>query len=106
MARGTMSDKNFKALLGSVDEMGAVMRGEKKPARVSYKPQPVMAEEIKQLRKKLHVTQAGFAQLVGEGEGAVQSWEQGVRNASGPAVKIIRLLEDMPQLKDKLRAMH
>jgi hypothetical protein len=50
-------------------------------------------------RKKLHASQAGFAKLVGEGEGAVQSWEQGVRNASGPAVKIIRLLEDMPQLK-------
>jgi len=102
MACGQMSKKNFDAFLKSVEEMGAIRRGEKTPTRVTYRPAPVKAEEIKKLRKQLNITQAGLAKIVGEGEGAVQSWEQGQRNAGGAATKIIRLLEEMPELKDRL----
>jgi DNA-binding transcriptional regulator YiaG len=105
MARGKMEAKNVAALFKSVEEMGAILRGRLKPGRVTYRPKPATAGEIKELRHRLSLTQAGLARIVGTVPAAVQSWEQGNRNISGSATKIIRLLEKRPELKDELMAV-
>lgn len=104
MKKKMMKEAHFEELLKSVDQMGAHMRGEKVPGiKVHARSKPVSKSEVKRLRRDvLHVTQERFANLVGEGVGAVRSWEAGLRNPSGAATKIIRLLEKNPKLVSQL----
>ena len=46
-------------------------------------------DEIKQIRKKTGLNAEKFGALIGVGKKTVESWEQGVRNPSGPARKIL-----------------
>ena len=50
--------------------------------------------EIKQIRKKTGLNAEKFGALVGVGKKTVEAWEQGVRNPSGPAKKILESMED------------
>lgn len=50
------------------------------------------SDEIKQIRKKLRLSAEKFGALVGVGKKTVESWEQGVRNPSGPARKILETI--------------
>jgi putative transcriptional regulator len=47
------------------------------------------SDEIKQIRKQTGLSAEKFGELVGVGKKTVESWEQGVRNPSGPARKIL-----------------
>jgi len=51
----------------------------------------------------LHLTQVGFASVVGESPSAVEHWEQGIRRPSGSASKLIRVLKTHPELIAELR---
>lgn len=45
--------------------------------------------EIKQIRKQTGLNAEKFGALIGVSKKTVESWEQGVRNPSGPARKIL-----------------
>ena len=107
MTKRTMKDEHFQELLTSVKQMGDYLKGEKVPGvKVAYVPKPLTAKDIKEVRTKfLKVTQEQFALIVGEGVGAVRTWEQGKRNPGGAASKIIRYVKDHPEhAKDLLVA--
>ena len=46
-------------------------------------------QEIKAIRKKTGLNAEKFGALIGVGKKTVESWEQGVRNPSGPARKTL-----------------
>ena len=106
MAKGIMKDEHFQELLTSVHQMGDYLKGKKVPGvKITYRPKPATAQEVKQVRAKLGVTQEEFSKIVGEGVGAIRTWEQGVRNPSGAATKIIRYVMQHPKVaKDLLVA--
>lgn len=56
-------------------------------------PKDYDAEAIRRIRKMVGVSQSVFAQILGVTTDAVQSWEQGVRDASGPACRLFELIE-------------
>lgn len=54
------------------------------------------------IRAKLQLSQAAFAGLMGVSLRTVQDWEQGRRKPSGPAVALLRIAEQYPQVFKQL----
>jgi len=50
-------------------------------------------DKIKQIRKQTGLNTEQFGALIGVGKKTVEAWEQGVRNPSGPARKIIESMK-------------
>lgn len=53
-----------------------------------YKP-----SKIVRIRRKYKLSQAAFAVVLNTSTSTVQKWERGVKKPSGPAVKLINLVE-------------
>ena len=58
------------------------------PANRSFMP-----EDIKRIRTESRVSQAVFAAILGIGKTTVQQWEQGLKKPSGPARRLLDLLD-------------
>ena len=54
------------------------------------------------IRKRLNLSQAAFAGLMGVSLRTVQDWEQGRRQPSGPAKSLLRIAEQHPEVFMKL----
>ena len=50
------------------------------------------------IRAKLRLSQAAFAGLMGVSLRTVQDWEQGRRKPSGPAIALLRIAEQHPEI--------
>lgn len=57
------------------------------------KKKPFKPEDIKRIRTACHVSQAVFAAFLGIGKTTVQQWEQGLKKPSGPAQRLLDLVE-------------
>jgi DNA-binding transcriptional regulator YiaG len=104
MSKRYMKDEHFQELLTSVHQMGDYLKGKKvQGIQVSRKSKPLTSKDVKDVRVKvLKVTQETFAQIIGEGLGAVRTWEQGTRHPGGAATKIIRLMKAHPERAKEL----
>ena len=102
--KGTMKAKHFNQLRRSIGQMGRIMRGEKVPARqISARPVPPTPKEVRALRTKiLNLTQMEFSRVMGESVSAVRHWEQGIRNPSGSATRLMGLLQIHPETLKEL----
>lgn len=95
-----MDEKTFNELIDSVQEAGAVYRGEQKASRrFEYGPM-----DVKAIREKTGLSQARFAIIMGVSVRTLQNWEQGHRTPQGPAVSLLRIVEYDPQIA--LKAIH
>ena len=63
----------------------------------------ILAEEIKDIRKKLNLSQAGFADFVNVSQKTVERWESGKETVSGPIVTLIHMLREYPEYERKMR---
>ena len=52
----------------------------------------------KEIRRRLKLSQAVFAGLMGVSLRTVQDWEQGRREPSGPAKSLLRIAEQHPEV--------
>jgi putative transcriptional regulator len=50
-------------------------------------------EDIRRIRMANHVSQAAFAAILGIGKTTVQQWEQGQKKPSGPAQRLLDLID-------------
>lgn len=65
---------------------------------VSIEPVAVFsAKEIRRLRTRLKLSQAVFAGVLGVTDKAVQAWEAGTNQPTGPAARMIDMLERRPE---------
>jgi putative transcriptional regulator len=67
----------------------------KKTLRTHTFTQPAPPQVI---RAKLKLSQSAFADLMGVSLRTVQDWEQGRRKPSGPAVALLRIVEQKPEI--------
>lgn len=58
------------------------------PTIKTYQP-----EDIRRIRKASHVSQAVFAAFLGIGKTTVQQWEQGIKKPSGPAQRLLDIVD-------------
>ncbi len=82
-----MASDLFKA--GAMDEI--TMRKVKAlclPSKREFQP-----EDIRRIRLANHVSQAVFAAILGIGKTTVQQWEQGQKKPSGPAQRLLDLID-------------
>ncbi len=89
-------------LVTALDEGVQVAEGKKTPARISHKkfssPPKWTPEKIKQLRKKLSLSQATLAQVLFVKTETISAWEQGVNTPNGAARRALQFLQIDPML--------
>lgn len=59
--------------------------------------------EPRVIRSKLNLSQSAFAGLLGVSTRTLQDWEQGRRTPQGPAVALLRIAEQYPEVFAKLQ---
>jgi putative transcriptional regulator len=89
----TLMSKFFEDLMGSVQEMDEILRGERQPSRVFH----VDPAAIKALRETTGLSQLKFALLLDVDVGTLRNWEQGRRSPTGPARALLRAIKKDPQ---------
>lgn len=88
-----MKDELFEELVASLKEGGAILRGDTTPSRENELHWP----DAVAVRKKLGLTQAQFAALIGISLRTLQNWEQGHRQPEGTARALLRVAEMHPE---------
>lgn len=88
-----MDKKLFADLVESLTEMGEILRGERAPSREFHAD----ALKVKSIRKKTGLSQAKFALLIDVPLGTLRNWEQGRREAMGPARALLKALDKDPK---------
>lgn len=102
--RRAMKEDLFQELVESVQQMGAIMRGEVEPSRVFHHPAPDVPD-VAALRKRFGLSQQKFAALLGISVGTLRNWEQGRRTPEGPAHVLLRVAARHPEaVLDAVRA--
>ena len=89
-----MRDDLFAELLESVEQAGAIMRGEMKPSRVFVSGEI----DVPALRARFGLSQPRFAAMLGISVGTLRNWEQGRRRPEGPARVLLRIAAHDPEV--------
>lgn len=92
-----MSDSIFDELYSSMKQAEAIAKGELPPANVTR----YEIADVKAIRAQLNVSQKELAQAMDVSVDTVKSWEQGRRNPTGLASKVLMLLGKEPDLYAK-----
>ena len=95
-----MKNKDFSKLLASIKEAGEIKSGQKKPNRIFRITPP----RIKDVRKRLNLSQSDFALMIGVSISTLQNWEQGRREPDGPAKALLKVASKNP--KAVMDALH
>ena len=81
-------------ILDGLREVKAYKKG-RGQLRVSELSEPSAPSVI---RAKLHLSQTSFAGLLGVSVRTLQDWEQGRRSPQGPAIALLRIAEQHPEV--------
>ena len=87
-----MQSELFDELVASVREGGAILRGQKTPARAFGADGP----DVKQIRAQYGLSQGEFAAMLGISVGTLRNWEQGRRAPEGPARVLLQVAAKHP----------
>jgi putative transcriptional regulator len=87
-------DDLFDELVDSVKEAGAYLRGEAAPARVTF----VGESDPRAIRARLELTQEEFAAALCISVKTLRNWEQGRREPSGPAMRLLQIAAKHPEV--------
>jgi putative transcriptional regulator len=94
-----MSKRNIGAeVLDGINEIRAFKKGGAK-LKVTELSEP---SDPRVIRSKLNLSQSAFAGLLGVSMRTLQDWEQGRREPQGPAVALLRIAEQHPDVFTKL----
>jgi putative transcriptional regulator len=105
-----------KLIIEGLEEAIAHQRGELTNVRV-HRVEAVTPREhlelppwyppylIREIRQTLSVSQGTFAEMLGVSASAVRAWEQGKREPSGPARRLLQLAELHPDVLTRLCEM-
>jgi putative transcriptional regulator len=85
-------------ILEGLQEIKVYKKGEKVLRSYTLK-EPAPPQVI---RARLNLSQSAFAGLMGVSLRTVQDWEQGRRKPSGPAVALLRIAEQQPEVFTQL----
>lgn len=90
----------FNRLKDSLEEAGQFTAGELTLRTFSVPgPPPIYtADEIVRIRRSLHMSQSVFARVLNTSTKTVQSWEQGLRQPTQAAQRLLEVLEKKPEV--------
>lgn len=84
--------KDFEEEL--IETISAMKKGDYSKARETK----IAISPVAETRNRLNLSQIKFAEILGVSASAVRSWEQGKRQPSGSAQKLLTLLSNRPEL--------
>ncbi len=90
----------FTRLKESLEEARQFTAGELtlKTFTVPDPPPTYNAERIARIRKSLHMSQSVFARVLNTSPKTVQSWEQGLRQPTQVALRLLEVIEKQPEI--------
>lgn len=89
-----MRDELFDELVEGIREAGAFLRGDRAPASVSFAGEP----DPRAIRERLGLTQEQFAAALCISVSTLRNWEQGRREPSGPAMRLLQIAAKHPEI--------
>lgn len=89
-----MRDELFNELVEGLKEAGAYLRGEVAPSRVTFVGEP----DPRAIREGLGMTQEQFAAALCISVKTLRNWEQGRRDPSGPAMRLLQIAARHPEI--------
>ena len=92
----SVEDAAFNELCDAIREAGAWMRGEidLPPERIHFVGEP----DPREIRARLGMTQEEFASALCISVKTLRNWEQGRRDPSGPAMRLLQIAEKHPEI--------
>ncbi|MEP7343462.1 MAG: helix-turn-helix domain-containing protein [Acidobacteriota bacterium] len=96
-----MSDEDFAELELALEQVLQHARGERNDLRTTVRaapPKPMKKKEIVKLREQLNLSQPLFASALNVSIKTVQAWEQGVREPSNAALKLLTIAKKHPEV--------
>ncbi|MCI0391337.1 MAG: type II toxin-antitoxin system MqsA family antitoxin [Acidobacteria bacterium] len=96
-----MSGEDFAKLQLSLEQAIQHARGERHDLRTTVlpaPPKPMKKQEIVKLRQRLNLSQAVFASVLNVSVKTVQAWEQGLRQPSDAALKLLTIAKKHPEV--------
>lgn len=96
-----MSDEDFAELELALQQVLEHARGERNDLRTTVRaapPRPMKKTEIVELRQQLNLSQPLFASALNVSIKTVQAWEQGVREPSSAALKLLAIAKKHPEV--------
>ena len=97
-----MGKEAFDTIMAGLGDAVAYAQGD--TSRGTKHVVQVPTVDVAAARKKLGLSQDGFARAFGVSPGTVRNWEQGRRQPDGPARVLLRVIEKEPEAV--LRALH
>jgi len=88
-----------KRLIRAAREANAIAKGELDPS--SYRVHVPVEIDVKELRKRLHLTQAEFAARFGISIGTLRDWEQHRRRPDGASRVLLTIIDREPEAVDR-----
>lgn len=98
-----LTDHEFAELRSGAEEALAHARGGKITLRTREavrraKPPRFTPERIRSVRRRLNVSQPVFAELLCVSKDTAAKWEQGLRQPSGSALRLLEIVERRPDV--------
>lgn len=90
----------FDDLKTSLEEAVEIRKDQKPAARISR----YEVADVKEIRAKLNVSQAEFAEAMGTSVDTIKSWESKRRNPTGLAAKVLSTIQENPSFYRELEA--
>lgn len=101
MARKTRKRLGAEIIEGLSELCDAVEKGERLDAKftvrtvlLNLEPMKYEAEDVREIRRSLNVSQAVFAQILAASVECVESWEQGLRKPPPMACRLLDLIKE------------
>jgi putative transcriptional regulator len=89
-----MKHELFDELVESVKEGGAYRRGEAEPAAAHFAGEP----DPREIRARMGLTQEEFSKALSIRVKTLRNWEQGRREPSGPAMRLLQIAAKHPEV--------
>lgn len=96
-----MDKSLFESLKASLNEAIEHAEGKRevRTRKITIKPVPTFtAQEVKEIRKKVGMTQMLFAEMLGVSKKTVEAWEAGTNVPNGSAMRLLQLFAENPAL--------
>jgi putative transcriptional regulator len=96
-----METNLFNQLTESLNQAIEHAKGERKDLRTTVLPRPpkqMTKDEVISIREQLNWSQSVFAGTLNVSVKTVQAWEQGLRNPSDAALKLLSIAKKNPQI--------
>lgn len=98
--------KVYDGIMKGLEEAAAYQQGKIKARSKVIEVAPVpnfQANDIKNIRSQLSMTQVVFAELMGVSTKTVEAWESGRNVPDGPARRMLTMLKADPSLPQKFK---